>query len=118
MSREVPNHGAEFIIRMKAKPVVNGVEFVSLVLEKNMAALAVGVVDQQVEERDWFEQFAFFGREVEIMILNVVADELLERAAPEVTVLAQGGDGDQPETELLAETVTGTSPKPSCSLRR
>lgn len=51
---EVPKHGAEFIFLVKADPVIDGEKFTSLVFKENVTAFAVGVVNEQVEEGNWF----------------------------------------------------------------
>jgi hypothetical protein len=104
---EIPNHSAELVLLMEADPVIDGEEFMGPVLEENVTALAVGVVDEQVEEGDGFEKWFFLGREVEVVMVRVVRDELLERACAVGTLLAQRRERDNVEAERLTDDVGG-----------
>ena len=47
---EVPDHRAQFVLGVEAQAVVDQVELAGALLEQDVTALAVGVVDQQVEQ--------------------------------------------------------------------
>src|SRR5690606_14536462 len=51
---EIPQHGAEFVVFVKTDAMIDGKKFVRVVFKEDMTALAIGVVDEQVEERDGF----------------------------------------------------------------
>jgi len=72
-----------------------------------VTTLAVGIIDEQVEEYDRFEQQFVFRREVEVVIVGVVFDELLERARAVGTVFTQSSEWDDVKAERLADDVRG-----------
>jgi hypothetical protein len=102
---KVPDHRPQFVILVEAQSVVNGPQLARRV-EKYVTALAVGVVDEQVEEHDGFEQGLIVVGEVEVVMIGIVLDELLERAGTERPV-AQNGEGDDAEAQRLADEVRG-----------
>jgi hypothetical protein len=61
--------------------------------KQDVAALAVGVVGQVVEEGDRAQALFVFGPEVEVVLVRVVFDELLQRAGAVGAVFAQGCRG-------------------------
>jgi hypothetical protein len=107
LSAEIPKHGAEFVLLVEADPVIDGEEFAGLFLEEDVTALAVGVVDEQVEEDDGLEEQFFLGREIKVVIVGVVRDELLERACAVRPLLAQRREGNEVKAERLADEVGG-----------
>jgi hypothetical protein len=95
--------------------MIDGEEVMSISLEENVTAFAVGVVDEQVKEGDGFEKQFFFGREGEVMMVGIVFDELLERARAVGAVLAQDGERDNVKAKLLADDIRGDLAQGKCA---
>ena len=86
--------------------MINGVQFVGFILEKDMTAFTVCVVDEYVKKHDRLEQVLIFHSEIKVMIFNVVVNILLQRAAPMRTIFAHNCDRNNMKTELLAQQVS------------
>ena len=78
MPTKVPKHGPQFIVFVETNPMIDGVEFMRVILEEDVTAFSVGVVAEQVEEHDGFEELLISLGEVEVVIFGIVFDELLE----------------------------------------
>lgn len=115
LTGKVPDDGAKFVFRVKANAVINGVEAARAVFKEDVAALAVGVVDEQIEKRDGFEQLLVLVCEIEVVIAGVVFDELLERARAVGTVFAQRGERDDVKAKRLADDVRGDLAQRQCA---
>ena len=87
--------------------MINSIEFVCLVLKENVTALAVGVVAEQVKENDGLKFGLVFLRKCEVMIIGVVLDELLKRAAAVGTVFTQHGEWDDVKAKRFADEIRG-----------
>ncbi len=84
---EVPDHGTQLEVGGEAQPVVDRPDVVAV--EQAVPALAVGVVDQQVEHRDGAQLLVEVGvvlEHREVVLLVVGVDEPLERALAERAV--------------------------------
>jgi hypothetical protein len=103
---EVPDDGAELVLVVEGESVVDGEEAAGAFLEEEVSALAVGVVDEEVEEGDGAQEEALGGFEVEVVAVWVVVDVLLEGAGS-VGSVAEDGEGDESETQGVTEAAGG-----------
>ena len=110
MSGKIPKHGPQLVLFMEADPMIDGIEFVRILLEEDMAAFSIGVVAKQIEEGDGLEELLVSICEIEVMIFRIVFDQLLERPRAVGTILAQCGERDDVKTEMLADEVRGDLP--------
>ena len=104
---EVPEHGPQFVVFMETNPVIDGIQFVRLVLKENVTALSVRVVAEQVEEHDGLEELFVVLGEIEVVIFGVVLDELLERTRAVRAIFTERGERDKVKTETLADDIRG-----------
>lgn len=87
--------------------MVDGVKVMRFVFKENMTAFAVGVVGEGVEEDDGAKLLFIFGREVEIVIFDIVFDVVLQRAGSVGTVIAIDSERDNVKAERLTQDVGG-----------
>src|SRR5215213_2958204 len=92
---------------METDPMIDGIQFVRVILEEDMTAFSVCIIAKQVEEHDGFEQLLVFLGEAEVVIFGIVFDELLEGARAIRTVITQRGEGDDVKTKRLADEIGG-----------
>ena len=83
LTGEVPDHRAQLLVAVEAERVVDAPEPV-LPVEQQVAALAVGVVRDQVEDGEALELLVqvLALEQLEVVLVGVVPDEELERAGP------------------------------------
>jgi len=105
-AREIPDHGAEFGIFVEADPMIDQPEM-AVVSFEDMAAFAVGVIDDEIKESSGAEALAVFGREVEVVVVFVVRHVKLERTWAERAIFSKDGGGDKLPAELFADEVGG-----------
>ena len=103
---EIPDDGAQLGLGVEADAVVDQPEVI-VRIEKDVAALAVGVVDQQVEQRHRAQALAVFFVQVEVMVFGVVVDEQLQRAGAEGAIGAVDGGRHQLPAQRLADDEGG-----------
>jgi len=104
---EIPKHSPQFVVLVEANPVINGEEFMSAILKKDVPAFSIRVVAEQVEEDDGFEELPVIFGEVEVVIFEIVLDELLERPRAIRTVVAEDRERDKVKAETLADEIRG-----------
>jgi len=104
---EVPEYSPQFVVFVEADPVIDGVQFVRILLEEYMTALSIRVVAKYVKQHDGPQELLVFLGEGEVMIFGVVLDHLLERPCPEGTVRAQGGERNDVKAKMLTHQVCG-----------
>src|SRR5579875_153254 len=111
LAGEVPHHGAQLGLRVEAQAVVDGVD-PSGPVDEQVAALAVGVVGEEVEAGDATKRrvVPLVLEQREVVLLEVRLDEALERSLAERPVAPQHRLGDDAETEGLGELVGGDLP--------
>jgi hypothetical protein len=103
LPREVPDDGADLVLHVEAQAVVDGEEMPGALLDQDVAALAVGVVGEKVEQHHAAEPVAVGLAEGEVVVFGVVLDELLQRAGAVGAILAQDGEGDDAPAQRLAD---------------
>ena len=69
--------------------------------QQDMAAFAVGVVDEQVKERYWTQALAFGGAKRKIGFFRVVRDEFLQRTLAEWPSVADDGGRHKSPSQAL-----------------
>src|SRR2546425_8101113 len=107
LAREIPDHRAQLGLDVETETVVDGPD-AAVGSEQAVAALAVGVVGDQVEDADAREPVAVRGllAEREVVLLEVRLHELLQRALA-VGSLAPYRERHQPPAERLRQVVRG-----------
>ena len=78
---KIPDHRTQLILFVKAKPMVDQPQ-VPIGIEQDVAAFAIGVVDQQIEQGHRAQALAVVSSHVEVMIFGIVLDEQLQEPAP------------------------------------
>ena len=91
---KVPKHSPQFVLFVETDPMIDGIEFMRIVLEEDVAAFSVRVVAEQVKEHDGLEELPVLLAEAEVMIFGIVFDELLERTRAIGTVVTERGEWD------------------------
>jgi len=89
---------------MEAQAVINQVELAGAFLNQDMAALAVGIVDQQVEKHHRAQAFQISWFKIEIMIVGVMVNILLKRAETE-RAIPQERERHHTEAQRLADQI-------------
>src|SRR5512143_1087561 len=107
LARKVPDDRPELVLLVEADAVVDQPELAGASLDQHVAALAIGIIDQQIEEYRRAQAFPVLRREAEIVILRIVFDVLLQRAGAVRAVRAQRGIGDEMKTKRLTDQVGG-----------
>ena len=105
---ELPDHRAQLELVREAEPVVDAPEVV-VGVEQHVAALAVGVVVDQVEERERLQrvvQILTLFVDGEVVLLVVGIDEPLHAALADGAVAQHGGRHDA-QAQRLAQPVGG-----------
>ena len=107
MPAKVPKHAPQFVIFVETNPMIDGVEFMRVVLEEDVTAFSVGVVAEQVEEHNGLEELPVSLGEVEVMIFGIVIDELLERTRTVRAIVAECGERDKVKAKRFTDQVRG-----------
>ena len=84
-------------------------DFMGALLHQNVTALAVGIVDQQVEQGHGAQAFQLGRFEIKIMMIGVVINVLLERTGTQRSV-PQNGEWNHAEAQRLADQVGADFP--------
>src|SRR5467141_2559100 len=102
---EVPDHRAQLGRDVEAEAVVDGPD-AAVGAEQAVAALAVGVVGDEIEGADAGEPLAVLRRlaEREVVLAEVRVNELLQRALA-IGAVTPNGERDQPPVERLREVI-------------
>src|SRR5438445_255981 len=105
---EVPDHRAQLGLDVEAEAVVDGVDG-AVLAEQAVAALAVGVVGDQVEGADALEALVMLGAlaQREVVLLEVGGDEALQRALAVRSLLAAHRERHHVPAEGLREVPGG-----------
>ena len=101
---ELPDHGAQLILMMEADAVVNGPHTLIVAIE-TVTGLAVGVVDEIVEERKAAQGGGIAGifAHIKVVDIRITFDEKLDAARPARPVTQDGGRHDGPAESLADE---------------
>src|SRR5438876_1114549 len=107
LAREIPDHRPQLGLDVEAEPVVDGPD-AAVGSEQAVAALAVGVVGDQIERADPGELITVRGllAEREVVLGEVRVHELLQRAFA-VGPIAPHREGHEPPAERLREVIRG-----------
>jgi len=103
---EIPEHSPEFVIFVETDPVIDGIKMMCIVLEEDVAALTVGIVAEQVEKHNRFEELPVFIVETKVVVFGVVVNVLLERPRAIRAVVAKRGEWDDMKAKCLTDEVS------------
>lgn len=87
--------------------MIDGVEFMRVVLEEHVTAFSIRVVAEQVEEHDRFEELPVILGEAEVVIFGIIFDELLKRTRAVWAVLTQRGKRNNMKAKRLTHEIRG-----------
>ena len=107
LAAEVPDHRAQLHLLVKRQAIVDGVDG-AVVAGQAVAALAVGVIGEQIEDADALEPIAVLGvlAQREVVLLEIGGHEELDRSLAIRAVTADGGRHQAP-AERLGEVIGG-----------
>ncbi len=103
VSGSVPDHRAEFVLLVEAKPVIDDPQLACACFDQHMTTFAVRVVHEQIEQCDRRQARLVFLTEAEVVVFRVVFDVLLQRPGSVWwNVLTQHSAWHKAETQRLA----------------
>src|SRR6266498_3514023 len=99
---------------METNSMIDGEKFVGLVFEKDVSAFTVGIVDEKIKERQRAQELFVVAREVEVVIIRIVFDELLQRTRSMWTIPTERCKWDDVKAKRLADKIGSNLAQGEC----